>query len=86
MRAVAGENDDLDGIVLHRLVEGGVEVVGHLQVLRVARLGPVHHDPRNARVGPFHHNGLEWHRTLPVLFCYPAMLLFRQMIGKGEVM
>ena len=28
-------------------IEGGVEIVGHLQVLRVARLGPVHHDPRD---------------------------------------
>ena len=61
MRAVAGEDDDLDRVVLHRLVEGGVEVVGHLQVLRVARLGPVHHDPRDARLRPLHDNGLEFH-------------------------
>jgi hypothetical protein len=59
MRAVAGENDDLDGIVLDRPVEGGVEVVGHLQILGVARLGPVHHDPRDTRLRPLHNNGFE---------------------------
>ena len=58
MRAVAGEDDDLDRIVLHRGIEGGVEVVGHLQVLRVPRLGPVHHDPRDARLRPFDDDGL----------------------------
>ena len=51
MRTVAGEHDHLDRVVLHRLVEGGVEVVGHLQVLRVARIGPVHHDPRDRGSG-----------------------------------
>ncbi len=47
VRVGAGEHDDLDGVVLHRAVEGGVQVVGHLQVLRIARIGPVHHDPRH---------------------------------------
>ena len=70
MRAVAGEDDDLDRVVLHRLVEGGIEVVGHLQVLRVARLGPVHHDPRDAWLRPFHDDGLELHDALafPLFF------------------
>ena len=62
MRAIAGEDDDLDRIVLHRLVEGGVEVVGHLQVLGVARLRAVHHDPRNRRVGPLDNDRLELFR------------------------
>jgi hypothetical protein len=60
MRAAAGEDDDLDRVVLHRAVKGGVEVVGHLQVLRVSCLGPVHHDPRDARLRPFHDDGLVW--------------------------
>src|SRR5437016_722777 len=60
MRTVACENHDLDRVVLHRLVERGVKIVGHLQVLRVARLGPVHHDPRDARLRPFHNDGLEF--------------------------
>ncbi len=59
MRAVAGKDDDLDRVVLHRLVEGGVEVVGHLQVLSVARLGPVHHNPRDGRRRPLDDDGLE---------------------------
>src|SRR5439155_21356844 len=58
MRAAAREDDDLDRVVLHRAVKGGVEVVGHLQVLRVPRLGPVHHDPCDARLRPFHDDGL----------------------------
>jgi hypothetical protein len=49
VRVGAGEHDDLDRVVLHRAVEGGAQVVGHLQVLRVARIGPVHHDPRHIR-------------------------------------
>src|SRR5258707_15645447 len=57
MRAAAGEDDDLDRVVLHRIVKGGVEVVGHLEVLRVPRLGPVLHDPRDARLRPFHDDG-----------------------------
>src|SRR5690242_16670363 len=82
MRAVAGEDDDLDGVVLHRLVEGGVEVVGHLQVLRVARLGPVHHDTRDAWLRPRHDDGLELHDALAFPLLLPAMLLFRRMIRK----
>ncbi len=84
MRAVAGEDDDLDRVVLHRLVEGGVEVVGHLQVLRVARLGPVHHDPRDAWLRPLHDDGLELHDALAFPLLLAAMLLFRQMIRKGR--
>src|SRR6476661_5123522 len=57
MRAAAGEDDDLDRVVLHRAVKGGVEIIGHLQVLRVARFRPVHHDPRDARLRPFHDDG-----------------------------
>src|SRR3954447_22717371 len=52
VRAAAGEDNDFDLVVLHRAVECGVEVVGHLKVLRVARLGPVHHDARDPRLGP----------------------------------
>ena len=59
MRAVAGEDDDLDRVVLHRRIERGVEVVGHLQVLGVAGFGAVHHDPRNRRFRPLHDDGLE---------------------------
>ena len=59
MRSAAGQDDDLDRVVLHCVIERGVEVVGHLQVLRVARLGPVHHDPRDARVRPFHDDGFK---------------------------
>ena len=84
MRAVAGEDDDLDRVVLHRLVEGGIEIVGHLQVLRVARLGPVHHDPRDAWLRPFHDDGLELHGALAFPLLLAAMLLFRQMIRKGH--
>ena len=58
MRTVTCKDNDLDRIILHRMIERGVEVVGHLQVLRVSRLGPVHHDPRDARFRPFHDNGL----------------------------
>src|SRR6476620_561029 len=82
MRSVAGKDDDLDRIVLHRMVEGGIEVVSHLQVLRVARLGPVHHDPGDARLRPLHDDGLEFHEALAFPGCYSVMLLFRQMIGK----
>src|SRR5207245_11343994 len=51
-------DEDLDRGILHRAVKGGVEVVGHLQVLRVPRLGPVHQDARDARRRPFHDDGL----------------------------
>jgi hypothetical protein len=64
MRSAACENDHLDRIILHRLVEGGIEIVGHLQVLRVACFRPVHHDPRDARLRPFHDDGLECHDAL----------------------
>jgi len=60
MRTAAGQDDDLDRVVLHCIIERSVEVVGHLQVLRVACLGPVHHDPRDARFRPFHDDGFEW--------------------------
>ena len=84
MRAVAGEDDDLDRVILHRPVERGVEIVGHLQILRVARFGPVHHDPRNARLGPFHQQGLELHGALAFpSFLLAAMLLCRRGVGKG---
>ena len=76
MRTVAGEDDDLDRVVLHRLVEGGVEIVGHLQVLRVARLGPVHHDPRDARLRPLHDDGLE----RPVVFMGSPCIEFWTML------
>src|SRR6266404_9917091 len=82
MRAATGEDDDLDCVVLHGLIEGSIEVVGHLQVLRVARLGPVHHDPRDAWLRPFHDDGLELHGALAFPLSLPAMLLFRQMIRK----
>src|SRR5436190_422418 len=58
----------------HRRVEGGIEVVGHLQVLRVARLGPVHHDPRDAWLRPFHDDGLELHDALAFPLSLAAML------------
>ena len=58
VRAAAGEYDHLDRIVLHRRVEGGVEIVSHLQILRIARLGPVHHDPGDRRIRPLHQDGL----------------------------
>jgi hypothetical protein len=77
MRPASGQDDDLDCIVLHRRVERGVEVVGHLQVLRVARLGPVHHDPRDARFRPFHDDGLVLHglsRSLLLLSGHVACL------------
>ncbi|MGL3213465.1 hypothetical protein [Bradyrhizobium sp. BR 1433] len=67
MRAVAGEDDDLDRVVLHRPVEGSVEVVGHLQVLGVAGLGAVHHDPRDRGLGPFDNNRLELFRRQWIL-------------------
>jgi len=60
MRAVACENDDLDRVILHRLIERGVEIVGHLQVLRVARLGPVHHDRAIRGSGRSNDDGLEF--------------------------
>ena len=72
MRAASCENDDLDRVVLHRRIEGGVEVVGHLQVLRVARLGPVHHDPRDARFRPLHDDGFECGHG-PSRYYYAAM-------------
>src|SRR3954452_5675060 len=68
VRAVAGENDHLDRVVLHRLIKGGVEIVGHLQVLRVARVGPVHHDPGNRRLRPLHEDGLERAHRVPLAF------------------
>jgi hypothetical protein len=64
MRAAACEDDDLDRIVLHRRIECGIEVVGHLQVLCVARLGPVHDDPRDRRLRPFHLDRFEF------VFCF----------------
>ena len=42
MRAGAGEDDDLDPVVLDGADEGGVERVGHPHVLRVAVARPVH--------------------------------------------
>ena len=38
----AGEDDDLHRVVVDRRVEGGIERVGHLRVLGVAVLRPVH--------------------------------------------
>ena len=35
-------SDHLDGVVVHRAAEGGVERVGHLRVLRVVERRPVH--------------------------------------------
>jgi hypothetical protein len=84
MRSVAGQDDDLDRVVLHRGVERGVEVVGHLQVLRVARLGSVHHDPRDPRFRPLHDDGFELHGLAAPFYCCSACCLFQQMIGKGH--
>jgi hypothetical protein len=41
VRVDAGEDHDLDRVVLSGPIEGRVQVVGHLQVLRIARFGPV---------------------------------------------
>jgi hypothetical protein len=59
MRTAAGQDDHLDRVVLHRIIERSVEVVGHLQVLRVACLGPVHHDPHDARIRPLDEYGFK---------------------------
>jgi hypothetical protein len=43
------EDDDLHLVVVHRPVEGRVEGIGHLGVLRVPELGAVHgHDRHRA--------------------------------------
>src|SRR5690606_5443994 len=45
--SVAGEDDDLDVVVARRAVERGVQLVGHLQSLRIARFRPRHRDARD---------------------------------------
>ncbi len=52
-----GQDDDLDGIVLRGAIEGGVEIVGQLQILRVALLRAVHDEPGNAWRRGFIENG-----------------------------
>ena len=46
--AVAGQDDDLDLVVVDGAVERGVQRVGHGGVLGVAVLGPVHRHDRDA--------------------------------------
>src|SRR3546814_10314176 len=45
--AVAGEDDDLDRVVVNRATECRVERVGHLRILRVVIARTIHRDRRD---------------------------------------
>src|SRR3954451_5623786 len=59
MLSHSGEHDDLHVRLPHSMVEGAVEVVGHLHVLRVALLGAVQCDPSHPWTGLIVEDGLE---------------------------
>src|SRR5713101_4359214 len=51
MGSVGGQDHHLYLGVAHRLLEGSVDLIGHLMILRVARFWPGQHDPSHVRVG-----------------------------------
>src|ERR1700677_1881278 len=59
MRSHGGEHDDFHVRLPHRMVEGAIEVVGHLHVLRVALLGAVQCDPSHPWTGLIVEDGLK---------------------------
>jgi hypothetical protein len=53
VRAIGGEDDHRDLVVARRSVDGVVELIEEIGVLRVARVGPSEPDARHLRRGLF---------------------------------